>query len=418
MRIGKSLGFLFARLASARKARTATLLCLLAASWVACDGNPTGPVPGHELGVVRLENMNHFAALDLQENRLVGESDSIMHFIDAAVSSPDGTMVYGSGGADLQQGGWKNSELWAMNASSLHVVWRLAVTDSMGFRRDRFDGLGIHAWVGDGMAISPDGRRLFIMPADDGDPSAGTGIAVFDVGTRTVAGFIGPFAGGTGALGAVPPGAYSTDGAIAFSPHPSSDWPELSWKIWLVDPTTLAVIESVDLSAEATGAADGIDVIRAAPDGSALYVRTAAGMFLKYDLLSRQVTARVQEPAASRMAISPDGQRIYTPLSWGIDAPSPGVIHVYDADLNRLTSIDLSHLSGWTEPFPPALDAAAVERDGTLLVSAGANGVELWGSQAGRIFVIDPATGKVEKTIPVPEAPPELIMLPGLSPVF
>jgi len=51
-------------------------------------------------------------------------------------------------------------------------------------------------------------------------------------------------------------------------------------------------------------------------------------------------------------------------------------------------------------------------------VTTGANAVELWGSQAGRIFVIDPATDKVEKTIPVPEAPPENIMLPGLSPVW
>jgi DNA-binding beta-propeller fold protein YncE len=372
-----------------------------------------GPVPGHEVALVTLEDMNHLAALDLQKNAIVWQSDSIMHFIDSAVFSPDGATVYGTG--DGRGGGnWKDSQLWALDAGSLHVLWRLAVTDSGGFRRDRFDGLGIHAWE-DWMAISPDGRRLFIMPADDGDPNAGTGIAVFDIGSRTVAGFIGPFAGGTGALATVPSGAYRPDGAIAFSPHPS---PGLSWKIWLVDPTTLAVTDSADLSAEATGSADGIGVMRSAPDGGALYVRTAAGMFLKYDLLARQVTARVQEPAASRMAISPDGRRIYTPLPWSINGPSPGVIHVYDADLNRLPSIDLSHLSGWSETYPPALDAAAVERDGTLLVSAGANFVELWGTQAGRIFVIDPATDTVEKTIPVPEAPPEIIMLPGLSPVW
>jgi hypothetical protein len=402
---------------SARRLGTATLLCLLAAAWVACDSNPMGPVPGHEVALVTLEDMSHLAALDLQENAIVWQSDSIMHFIDSAVFSPDGATVYGTGSAARYQGGWKDSQLWALDPGSLHVVWRLAVTDSGGFRRDRFDGLGIHAWE-DRMAISPDGRRLFIMPADDGDPNAGTGIAVFDVGSRTVAGFIGPFAGGTGALAPVPPGAYRSDGAIAFSPHPSSAWPGLSWKIWLVDPTTLAVTDSVDLSAEAKGSADGIDVMKAAPDGNALYVQTAAGMFLKYDLLAHQVTARVQEPAASRMAISPDGQRIYTPLPWSMDVPSPGVIHVYDADLNRLPSIDLSHLSGWNETLPPALEAAAVERNGTLLVSAGANAVELWGSQAGRIFVIDPATDTVEKTIPVPEAPPENIMLPGLSPVW
>lgn len=381
-------------------------LSLLAAG---CD-DPAGPPFPEPIALVRMhgspeqDQMHRLLAIGLHSHQALGWSPNIMFRIGSTVLSPDGERLYAMG---VGPSGWTESQIAVVDTRTLAVTHREFFADSGGYRRDRFKGLGIDGTGG--LLMSPDGGKLFIAASRGGDslhPSApGTeyGIAVLDAATLEALDFIGPYAQGAFISAVIPPGAFRPEGVIAFA-TPDSAWPHVVRNIRFANAATLAVFDSADVSG-ALGERDGILDMVAAPHGQSLYLHSLGGWVLKYDLVARQVTARAREPVPGRLTVAPDGARLYVARGWTQDAPSSGVIAVYDADLNGLAPIDLSDIAvpqlDATRSNSPALNMVAVAPNEELLVATGAMLAQLWGFQSGRVFFVDPSSHEVLDVIKI-----------------
>jgi hypothetical protein len=308
---------------------------------IGCGQDPVGPGSGEARFVVRvtgpveIDLTHRLAAVGMDSGELIGWSPSLMwRIIRVAVSVPDSLIfVFGNGPA-----GWTQSQVVVVDWQRFEVVAQRYFADEAGYRRDDFDGMAIPG--GGIVAVSPDGRRLFIVV--------------------TV---------------------------------PSSTWPYPSSQAIVVNPVTMAVSDTIDFSSDPADGTERIVEMLPGPNGTELFVRMSSGRLLKYDLLADQIVASVPLCASrGRLAVSPDGTRLYFVAGWTHDWRSPGVILVYDSGLNQLPSLDLSG-----EPGGSALNMAAVKEDGDLIVVAGAAGAQLWGQEAGRILMVDPLTGGVRR---------------------
>lgn len=378
-----------------------------------CD-DPAGPQLSEPIALVRmrgrveLDRTHQLLVLGLQSRHALTWTPSVMFRIVRTTPAPDGRFLYVRG---YGPAGWKEAHIAVLDIRTLAVQRREFFADSAGYRVERFGGLAID---GSGeIVVSPDGTKLFAAGAQHAESRA-WGVAVLDEQTLGVLGFIPLSPDHNASVAVIPPGAFHPSGAVAAS-APESRWPNVGSQIRFVDPATLAVFDSVDLSSSLGGRGDGILDMAAAPDGSSLYLQTAEGQLIKYDLLARAVTARAMGGFFGRMTVSPNGSRVYFVRSWSHDAPSPGVVAVYDADLSPLPPIDLSGVE--VSPFtgrksPPALKMAAVAPDGMLLVASGAAGTQLWGSQPGRIFFVDPASHRIVSTVAVDDVAPHEVVIP------
>jgi DNA-binding beta-propeller fold protein YncE len=377
----------------------ATAVALIAAT--ACS-NSVGPSPPFRepIALVRiccspdLDETHRFLAIGLNSRRKLTWSEPVSYRISGTAISPDRrTLVAIGSGAD----GWTESQIVAVDTRLLTVRWRQPLADSTGYLRDSFGGIAVHTTTG--MAVSPDGTRLFIA---DAEKDGNRGVAVLDMETRVAVGFIGNFTGGSMLLAMVPPGDFRAGGAVAIRPVGSTGALAPGASLVIVDPTTLEVLDSVDLSQSLLDPGDGILDMEADPDGAHLFLRTSSGWLLKYDLTSRNVVnqARVDGVSCLRcLTVAPDGQRVYVAQSWNNETPSPGLISVFDAQLQASAAIDLSGVRveqyGSTRTDPPALNHVGVASDGTLLVATGAMLAQLWGFQTGAIYFIDPDSGAI-----------------------
>lgn len=383
----------------------ATAVALITAT--ACS-NSVGPSPpfGEPIALVRtccsphLDETHRFLAVGLDSRRALTWSEPVAYRLTGTAISPDRqTLVAIGNGVN----GWTESEIVAVDTRMLTVRWRQPLADSTGYLRDQFGGIAVHTTTE--MGVSPDGRRLFIADAEkDGD----RGVAVLDMDARTAMGFIGNFANAGMLLAIVPQGDFRAGGAVAIRPAGSTGTLAPGASLIVVDPATLEVIDSVDLSQSLAGPGDGILNMEADPDGAHLILRTSSGWLLKYDLASHNVVNRAQVDGVSCLrclTVAPDGQRVYVAQSWNHETPSPGLISVFDAQLQALPAIDLSGVRveqyGSTEDDPPALNHVNVAPDGTILVATGAMLAQLWGFQTGAIYFIDPDSRGILDVIPL-----------------
>ena len=324
---------------------------------------------------------HRLGAFGMDSGELIEWSPPVMFRIArVAVSPPDSLMfVTGTGPA-----GWTESQIAVVDWNTLETVDRRFFADENGYRRETFGGLAVSP-TGP-VTLAPDGRRLFI--GDARNETGEWGIAVLGAHSLEAEGFIGPFADRDFLLSTIPDGEYRQGGAIVAT-IPDTTWPHAATKVVVVDPGSLAIVDTLQVSTDG----DGIVEMVPGPHGRHLYVRTGAGRLSRYDLtLGATTTTATVTHARGRLAVVPDGSRLYYVQRWTHDWSSPAVISVYDSDLTELPPIDLS---GMTEP--PALNMAAVRADGTLIVAAGAIGPQLWGQQPGRILMVDPETGRVVK---------------------
>jgi len=160
---------------------------------------------------------------------------------------------------------------------------------------------------------------------------------------------------------------------------------ELDKAVDVVDPATRKVIAEIP-----TGAIES-HMIVISPDGARAYTaNVAAGSVSVLDLKQRTlVTVIPVAKIVQRLSISADGKRVFT----------------HDQDTPRIAVIDTTtdKVASWIS-VPTTVYSSSPTADGHKLLAA---------SPAGKIFVVDLASAKLEESFDIPPAFGELLLAPG-----
>lgn len=247
------------------------------------------------------------------------------------------------------------------------------------------------------VAVSPDGRFAYVPIYGDsvlGKPgSDGRVIDVIDLRERKLAGTID--------LGKpVRPhcARFGPDGLLYVTA-------ELNDAVYVVDPVKQKVVAEVP-----TGAAES-HMFVISPDGRRAYAtNVSAGSVSVLDLVSHRLLETIAVAKhIQRISISPDGRHLYTH-----DQDNPRIA-VIDGATNRVSNwIPLPApasaagqrkilLMNNTSFLPGTAFSSAVTPDGNWLVVA---------APFGKIYAVDMATMRVEKSFDVPAWPSEVLITP------
>jgi YVTN family beta-propeller protein len=160
---------------------------------------------------------------------------------------------------------------------------------------------------------------------------------------------------------------------------------ELDKAVDVIDPSTRKIIAEIP-----TGAIESHMVV-ISPDGSRAYTaNVAAGSVSVLDLKKRAlITVIPVAKTVQRISISADGKRVFT----------------HDQDAPRIAVIDTTtnKVASWIS-VPSTVYSSSPTADGRKLLAA---------SPAGKIFVIDIASAKLEESFDIPAASGELLLAPG-----
>jgi YVTN family beta-propeller protein len=159
---------------------------------------------------------------------------------------------------------------------------------------------------------------------------------------------------------------------------------ELSKSVDVIDPASRKIIAEIP-----TGAMESHMVVLS-PDGRRAYTaNVAAGSVSVLDLQKRAlVTVIPVAKTVQRISISADGKRVFT----------------HDQDAPRIAVIDTATntVSSWIA-VPSTVYSSSPTADGRKLLAD---------SPAGKIFVIDIASAKLEESFDIPPASGELLLTP------
>jgi YVTN family beta-propeller protein len=159
---------------------------------------------------------------------------------------------------------------------------------------------------------------------------------------------------------------------------------ELSKSVDVIDPSTRKIIAEIP-----TGAIESHMVV-ISPDGRRAYTaNVAAGSVSVLDLQKRAlVTVIPVAKTVQRISISADGKHVFT----------------HDQDTPRIAVIDTATntVSSWIA-VPSTIYSSSPTADGRKLLAD---------SPAGKIFVIDIASAKLEESFDIPPASGELLVTP------
>jgi YVTN family beta-propeller protein len=159
---------------------------------------------------------------------------------------------------------------------------------------------------------------------------------------------------------------------------------ELSKSVDVIDPATRKIIAEIP-----TGAIESHMVV-ISPDGRRAYTaNVAAGSVSVLDLQKRAlVTVIPVAKTVQRISISADGKRVFT----------------HDQDTPRIAVIDTAtnKVASWIA-VPSTVYSSSPTADGRKLLAD---------SPAGKIFVIDIASAKLEESFDIPPASGELLLTP------
>jgi DNA-binding beta-propeller fold protein YncE len=340
----------------------------------ACDSPAVSAPRGTTL--ITASQSEHLTVVDVETGRIIARPGPISGIGEVALSA-DSTTLYLT----------VHRELLALDMHSLRFRWRertkiidSAANVAAGFR---------------GLAISPDGARIFLDSENDGVP----GIAVLDSRTREEIAFSGPFT--VADLAMIPAGPAAAGGALLVTGSRAIAGRSADGKLFVLDPATLAVRDSVLLVPSGTNRWGDVGQVLPSPDGRHVYVGAASGI-VRYDVLERRVVNRVALPYRAPLAIAPDGRRLYMPNQGdGRNWSGNGLLYVFDADLTPRTPIDLS-AAEVPGAQPIQLNLAVVSHDSRrVYVSAGtAHRGPLYGPHPGRVLVVDAVTGQLLREIP------------------
>jgi len=361
-----------------------------------CGGAPpTEATQQGEILLVAGGESGQFTTVTPRTGRVVGHLGPIPRYQDDYALSPDSSTLY------VLAHGESGGRLLALNMGALSIRYDRPLAGA-GSAGGQSTGLTVY---GDyGIAVSPDGRRLFIASAVRGTTASDTipGVAVLDASTSAPLGFVGPMWVQPGGMISLPAGAGASAGAILIvgrryrRAQPSLDW------LFTLDPVTLTVVDSVAIAPASSSGGPTLLGVVPAPDRQNVYV-FGVGLFYKYDMVGRTVTASAALPGlGGGVAIAADGQTLYlTDAGDFFNNPGSGFLYVYGSDLKLRDSIDVRGAA--VGGVMPSTKAVVVSRDGTLLyvASGTASRGPLFGPQPSRVLVVDIASKQLVRVIPL-----------------
>ena len=160
---------------------------------------------------------------------------------------------------------------------------------------------------------------------------------------------------------------------------------ELDKAVDVIDPSTRKIIAEIP-----TGAIESHMVVISSNGSRAYTANVAAGSVSVLDLKKRAlITVIPVAKTVQRISISADGKRVFT----------------HDQDAPRIAVIDTTtnKVASWIS-VPSTVYSSSPTADGRKLLAA---------SPAGKIFVIDIASAKLEESFDIPAASGELLLAPG-----
>jgi DNA-binding beta-propeller fold protein YncE len=245
------------------------------------------------------------------------------------------------------------------------------------------------------IAVTPDNARLLVADAQE---DTTIGIAVLDAKTYDLIAFLGPLAVGPHGIGMVRPNSVYPYGAILVAGSRSHGHPS-SGVVFIVDPVTLNVADSVILQDSVDAYRGGLGQVSVSGDGVHAFILSSNSV-LECDVAARRLIHTATRQGTGQISVAPDGQRVYLPDMGTLDFPGTGHVFVYDSTLTPLPSIDLSGAARPPEG-PPALRTVVVSPDQTLLYVVAGTGRGGFGApdQLGRLFVVDARTYQLRSTI-------------------
>jgi DNA-binding beta-propeller fold protein YncE len=160
---------------------------------------------------------------------------------------------------------------------------------------------------------------------------------------------------------------------------------ELDKAVDVIDPSTRKIIAEIP-----TDAIESHMVVISSNGSRAYTANVAAGSVSVLDLKKRAlITVIPVAKTVQRISISADGKRVFT----------------HDQDAPRIAVIDTTtnKVASWIS-VPSTVYSSSPTADGRKLLAA---------SPAGKIFVIDIASAKLEESFDIPAASGELLLAPG-----
>lgn len=189
--------------------------------------------------------------------------------VQGIAASPDGRRVYAANGA---------SGIRVLDAAKLTVVDTFPVNAGGGTQPNPL-----------GLAISPDGKLLYVSDNHDGGA-----VTVLDSVSGNVVASLVPGAGAT-PLGVAP----SPDGTRAYIAVAGPN------ELVVFDPYTNSVVDTIAVGSRPSGVA-------VTPNGVKVYVTNELGNSVSvYDTALEQITTKTAGTAPTGIAISPDGSRVH-----------------------------------------------------------------------------------------------------------
>ena len=250
---------------------------------------------------------------------------------------------------------------------------------------------GIRLATGEVMAVHPLADRLYLWRSWREDT---LGIASVDLGEFAPTAFSGPWnVAGGGIVLFWPGGTNETLGVIASRDQNAG---RSGAKVYLLDPNSLNVTDSIDSSD--LGQQGEIWSVDALADGRTILVG-GAGWLVTYDTDLRQSVRSVARPAWGRVHLSPDRSTVVLTDGGGFEAPGSGLLHLFDAQLSPIGTVDVSTPLGGLPNTPTATVTriVAFADDGrTAYVASGTPPIgPLYTTQPARIIAVDLPTRTV-----------------------
>ncbi len=347
----------------------------------ACS-DPASPASHSRDIIYVLGETHNVFVVDPRAGRVLGAPGPVPEELLSPVMSSDSSTLYFTGYDNSSAG------IYAVHSATFSVEQFYQLTFPPRVPTGAVWDFGGALAVAPGRPELYDGAAL-VGTLDLGDTTASGRVAIFDTASHTLQ---GSMIMSVAALAALPAGPVASEGGlVGFTYFGPATAPQ--WALLVIDPATRTITDSLVVSPPAGASHDYPRSLTMSPDGKHAYVIGSEGIY-DFDLVLRQLVGVVRTNAYEpRLAISPDGARVYLIVNVapdpGANAP-PTTVRVFDANLNELPPLSFSgHFRG----PPPILHDILVSRDNRSLYLEAGNR-DFFGEGPLRVYVYDLSSGE------------------------